>query len=139
MTPVVEMRGIVKRFPGVVANAGVDFDLRQGEIHALLGENGAGKTTLMNVLYGLYEPDAGEILLRGRPVRFSSARDAINHGLGMVHQHFMLVPPFTVAENIVLGQRSPREPLVENPTQVHDRLCRLSDQYGLQVHPEAEV
>jgi ABC-type uncharacterized transport system ATPase subunit len=137
--PIVQMRGIVKRFPGVVANAGIDFDLRQGEIHSLLGENGAGKTTLMNILYGLYEPDAGEILLRGQPVRFSSARDAINHGLGMVHQHFMLVPPFTVAENMILGQASPREPLIENPRAVHQRLHTISEQYGLAIHPEAEV
>ena len=104
---VVEMRGIVKRFPGVVANAGVDFDLLPGEVHALLGENGAGKSTLMNVLYGLYPPDAGEVRLFGERVAFNSAADAIARGLGMVHQHFMLVKPFTVAENIVLGQRSP--------------------------------
>jgi ABC-type uncharacterized transport system ATPase subunit len=138
-SPIVEMRGIVKRFPGVVANAGVDFCLRKGEIHALLGENGAGKTTLMNILYGLYQPDAGEILLRGRPVRFSSARDAINQGLGMVHQHFMLVQPFTVAENMVLGQRSPREPIIEDQSAVYRRLRELSDRYGLAIHPEAEV
>ncbi len=110
---VVEMRGIVKRFPGVIANAGVDFDLLPGEVHALLGENGAGKSTLMNVLYGLYPPDAGEVRLFGERVAFNSAADAIAHGLGMVHQHFMLVKPFTVAENIVLGQPSPRAPLLE--------------------------
>jgi ABC-type uncharacterized transport system ATPase subunit len=133
------MRGIVKRFPGVVANAGVDFDLRQGEIHSLLGENGAGKTTLMNVLYGLYEPDAGQVLLRGKPVRLSSAREAIQQGLGMVHQHFMLVQPFTVAENVILGQPSPREPLVEDMRAVHRRLKEVSEQYGLQVSPEAPV
>jgi simple sugar transport system ATP-binding protein len=136
---IVEMRGVVKRFPGVVANRGVYFDLREGEIHALLGENGAGKTTLMNVLYGLYEPDGGEVLLRGRPVRFSSARDAIREGLGMVHQHFMLVQPFTVAENIVLGQPSPREPFIEKATLVHKRVRKVSDQYGLRVDPEAPV
>ena len=133
------MRGIEKRFPGVIANAGVDFDLQRGEIHALLGENGAGKTTLMNVLYGLYERDAGEIFLRGKPIHFSSARDAINQGLGMVHQHFMLVQPFTVAENIILGQRSPREPFIEDQSKVHHRLRDISDQYGLAIHPEAEV
>lgn len=133
------MRGIVKRFPGVVANAGVDFDLRRGEIHALLGENGAGKTTLMNVLYGLYHPDAGDIRLRDHPVRFASARDAINEGLGMVHQHFMLVQPFTVAENMVLGERSPREPFTERTAAVNRRLRNLSNQYGLAIHPEAEV
>ena len=136
---VVEMRGIVKRFPGVVANAGVDFDLLPGEVHALLGENGAGKSTLMNVLYGLYPPDAGEVRLFGERVAFSSAADAITRGLGMVHQHFMLVKPFTVAENIVLGQRSPRAPLMEDPRTVHKRLAALSDQYGLAIDPAAEV
>lgn len=133
------MRGIVKRFPGVVANAGVDFDLLPGEIHALLGENGAGKTTLMNVLYGLYEPDAGEIWLYGKRVSFASPRDAIASGLGMVHQHFMLIPPFTVAENIILGQRSPREPLLEDRSSVYERLLALSERYGLAIQPDAEV
>src|SRR6266516_1385944 len=93
------MRGITKRFPGVLANDRVDFDLGRGEVHALLGENGAGKSTLMNVLYGLYSPDEGEIRLKGSPVRFHSPKDAI----GMVHQHFMLIPVMTVAENVVLG------------------------------------
>jgi simple sugar transport system ATP-binding protein len=125
--PIVQMRGIVKRFPGVVANAGVDFDVLPGEIHALLGENGAGKTTLMNVLYGLYAADEGEVLLKGRPVAFASARDAIANGLGMVHQHFMLVYPISVADNIVLGQKSPRAPLMEKPQVVHRRLHDLSE------------
>jgi simple sugar transport system ATP-binding protein len=133
------MRGIVKHFPGVIANAGVDFDLLPGEVHALLGENGAGKTTLMNVLYGLYYPDAGEIWLRGRRVAFASAREAIAQGLGMVHQHFMLVKPFTVADNIVLGQRSPREPLAQDTRQIHGRLRALSEQYGLEIDPAAQV
>ncbi len=133
------MHGIVKRFPGVIANAGVDFDLLPGEVHALLGENGAGKTTLMNVLYGLYRPDAGEIWLRGRRVAFSSPREAIGQGLGMVHQHFMLVKPFTVAENIVLGQRSPREPLAHDMRQTHRYLRSLSGQYGLAIDPAAPV
>jgi len=137
--PIVQMRGIVKRFPGVVANAGVDFDLMPGEVHALLGENGAGKTTLMNVLYGLHTPDAGEIRLRGRRVAFASANDAIAHGLGMVHQHFMLVNPFTVAENIVLGQRSRRGPLLEKRSVVYERLRALSEQYHLAIDPSAEV
>ena len=100
---VLEMRGIRKEFPGVVANDDVSFDVRRGEVHALLGENGAGKSTLMNILYGLYRPDAGEIRLNGKAVHFSSARDAIQAGIGMVHQHFMLIPVMTVAENIVLG------------------------------------
>jgi ABC-type uncharacterized transport system ATPase subunit len=101
--PVLELRGITKEFPGVLANDHVDFDLRRGEVHALLGENGAGKTTLMNVLYGLYRPDEGEIRIGGKTVSFHSSKDAIEHGIGMVHQHFMLIPVMTVAENIVLG------------------------------------
>jgi simple sugar transport system ATP-binding protein len=133
------MRGIVKQFPGVLANAGIDFDLLPGEVHALLGENGAGKSTLMNILYGLYPPDAGEIRVAGRPVSFRSAQDAIRCGLGMVHQHFMLVQPLTVAENIVLGQRSPRAPLMEDTRAVHRRLHALAEQYGLAIDPAAEV
>src|SRR5512140_487446 len=105
---VVSMKGIVKRFPGVLANDHVDFELRKGEIHALLGENGAGKSTLMNVLAGLYKQDAGAITVKGKPVVFSSPRDAINAGIGMVHQHFMLVPSQTVTENILLGLNEPR-------------------------------
>jgi simple sugar transport system ATP-binding protein len=138
--PVVEMRGITKRFAGgVLANDNVDLRLDKGEILALLGENGAGKSTLMNILYGLHMQDAGEIYLRGEQVRFHSAHDAINHGLGMVHQHFMLVPPFTVAQNIVLGQPSPRAPLLESPKAVARHIERLSEQYGLEVDPAAEV
>lgn len=137
--PIVQMRGIVKRFPGVVANAGVDFDLYDGEIHALLGENGAGKTTLMNILYGLYQPDEGRVTVRGQRVDFASARDAIQHRLGMVHQHFMLVEPFTVAENIILGMASPREPLLEDMANVCQRVRQVSDQYGLAVDPQAPV
>ncbi|NOZ48738.1 MAG: ABC transporter ATP-binding protein [Chloroflexi bacterium] len=133
------MRGIVKRFPGALANAGVDFDLLPGEIHALLGENGAGKTTLMNILYGLYMPDEGELRLYGQPVAFSSARDAIAHGLGMVHQHFMLVQTLTVSDNIILGQRSPRSPLLEDTKKVHQRLHALSERYGLAIDPAAEL
>ena len=98
-----EARGITKRFPGVLANDQVDFDLRRGEVHCLLGENGAGKTTLVNVIFGLYQPDAGEILVGGEPVAFHSSGDAIARGIGMVHQHFQLVPVFTVAENVMLG------------------------------------
>src|SRR3990167_10063421 len=100
---VLELRGIVKRFPGILANDNVSFDLKQGEVHALLGENGAGKSTLMNVLYGLYHPDEGEIRIGGKPVQIGSPRAAIEHGVGMVHQHFMLIPVMTVAENIVLA------------------------------------
>src|SRR5437016_10650928 len=101
--PAVAMRGITKRFPGVVANDGVDFEAAAGEVHALLGENGAGKSTLSNILTGLYRPDEGEILLDGRPVHFAAPRDALDAGICMVHQHFRLVEPFTVAENVVLG------------------------------------
>src|SRR5262249_21725800 len=101
--PVLELRGITKQFPGVLANDHIDLEVERGEVHALLGENGAGKSTLMNILYGLYHPDEGGILLEGRKVSFSSAKDAIESGIGMVHQHFMLIPVMTVAENIVLG------------------------------------
>src|ERR687885_1141401 len=101
--PALELRGITKRFPGVLANDRVDFDLRRREVHALLGENGAGKSTLMNILYGLYHPDEGQIFIRGKRISLSSPKDAIAHGIGMVHQHFMLIPVMTVAENIVLA------------------------------------
>src|SRR5881227_747722 len=97
------MRGVSKRFPGVVANDHIDLRVAAGEVHALLGENGAGKSTLMNILYGLYHPDEGEIFIRGRRISLSSPKDAIEHGIGMVHQHFMLIPVMTVAENIVLA------------------------------------
>lgn len=137
--PIVQMEGIVKHFPGVVANASVDFELYEGEIHSLLGENGAGKTTLMNILYGLYQPDEGRVKVRGRRVRFSSARDAIQRQLGMVHQHFMLVEPFTVAENIILGMPSPRAPVLEDMKSVCQRIRNVSDQYGLEVDPQAPV
>ncbi len=133
------MRGIWKRFPGTLANAGVDFELIKGEIHTLLGENGAGKTTLMNILYGLEAPDEGEVLLNGQKVVLKSARDGIRHGLGMVHQHFMLVQRFTVAENITLGMPSPREPRMEDTKAVNQRLEKISNQYGLEIKPDAEI
>src|SRR5437867_1520390 len=103
MPAAVSLRGITKRFPGVVANDGVDFEATEGEVHALLGENGAGKTTLSNILTGLYRPDEGEIELYGKPIQFHSPRDALDAGVSMVHQHFRLVRAFTVAENVVLG------------------------------------
>src|SRR5881296_1908766 len=109
--PVLELHGITKRFPGVLANDHVDFDLRKGEVHALLGENGAGKSTLMSVLYGLYSPDEGEMRLEGEPVVIDSPKRAIELGIGMVFQHFMLVPVMTVAENIVLADE-PRKGLL---------------------------
>ncbi len=133
----VNMRQIFKRFPGVIANQQVDFAVQTGEIHALLGENGAGKTTLMNILCGLYEPDAGEIYLRGQRVQFGRPADAIAAGINMVHQHFMLVERFTVAENIVLGQtRGLRR---ENPKKLHQRLFALAERYHLELDPAMPV
>jgi simple sugar transport system ATP-binding protein len=132
------MRGIVKRFPGVLANDHVDFDVKAGEIHALLGENGAGKSTLMKILYGLYQPDEGEILLNGHPIRIHSPTDSISHGIGMIHQHFMLVDNLTVAENVALGLRSSREPRLDLDV-VRGRIRELADSYGLQVDPKATV
>ena len=126
LPPVVTMSGIVKRFPGVLANDHVDFDLQRGEIHALLGENGAGKSTLMNVLAGLYKPDAGVIQINGETVNFSSPRDAINAGIGMVHQHFMLVPSQTVTENVLLGLDEPRFFMRLN--EYDDKIAELGDQ-----------
>jgi simple sugar transport system ATP-binding protein len=134
---VVEMRGVVKRFPGVLANDHVDFELRHGEIHALLGENGAGKSTLMNVLAGLYHADGGTILVKGKPVNFSSPRDAIKAGIGMIHQHFMLVPSQTVTENILLGLDEPR--FVMNLPAYDSKIAELGDRFGLKVDPGAKV
>jgi ABC-type uncharacterized transport system ATPase subunit len=137
---VLEMRGITKRFPGVVANDHVDFDLRKGEVHALLGENGAGKTTLSNILTGLYRPDEGRIELFGQPVEFHSPRDAIDAGVAMVHQHFRLVEPFTVAENVVLGdQRGIGRSFVLRPRAIEDRVAELSRRFGVAVDPRARV
>src|SRR3954451_16119361 len=138
-TPVLELRGITKRFPGIVANDHVDFDLRDGEVHALLGENGAGKSTLMNILYGLYKPDEGQIVLQGNAVVFGSARDAIEAGIGMVHQHFMLIPVMTVAENIVLGNEPVRDGLLLDEAGAEQRVRELSHQFGLAVDPSALV
>jgi len=131
------MRGIVKRFPGVLANDHVDFDLREAEVHALLGENGAGKSTLMNVLAGLYKPEEGSVFIQGKPVHFNSPRDAIAHGLGMVHQHFMLVPSQTVTENILLGLDDPR--FVLNLPELDKRVLALQERYGLKVDPKAKI
>ncbi len=134
----VEMRNIVKRFPGVLANSRVSFDVHAGEIHALLGENGAGKSTLMRQLYGLYQPDEGEIVIDGRPYVFRSPADAIRAGIGMIHQHFMLVPTLTVTQNVALGLRSSREPLLDLD-KVTRRIQELSEAYGLKVDPHAFV
>ena len=135
---ILEARGITKRFPGVLANDHVDFDLRKGEVHVLLGENGAGKSTLMNILYGLYNPDEGQFFRNGQPVTIHNPKDAIAQGIGMVHQHFMLVPVFTVTENIMLGDEQIKNTVLDRrgvAKQVRD----LSHQYGLEINPDAYV
>jgi simple sugar transport system ATP-binding protein len=137
--PLLELRGITKRFPGVLANDRVDFDLRQGEVHALLGENGAGKSTLMNILYGLYTPDEGQILLNGRPIELGSTKAAIEHGIGMVHQHFMLIPVMTVAENIVLATEPRHMGVLLDYDAARKRVRELSERYGLAVDPDARI
>src|SRR6267143_3608712 len=134
-----EMRGITKAFPGVVANNQVDLDVRAGEIHALVGENGAGKTTLMNILYGLVHPDSGEILVDGKATRIGGPRDAIARGIGMVHQHFMLIPVFTVGENVMLG----REPVIAGGLYDHAKarfeIAALTKRYGLALDADARM
>src|SRR5438874_11215966 len=136
----VSMRGITKRFPGVLANDGVDFEAAAGEVHALLGENGAGKSTLSNILTGLYRPDEGEIFVYGNRVHFHVPRDALDAGIGMVHQHFRLVEPFTVAENVVLGDhRGEGRAFRLRPRAVERRVLELGERYGLAVHPRARI
>ncbi len=139
MAPVLELRGVTKAFPGVLANDHIDFSLEEGEVHALLGENGAGKTTLMNVLYGLYTPDEGRILIRGQEVHIHSPSEAIAQGIGMVHQHFMLVPVMTVAENVILGAEPVRNHFFLDRARATHRVSQLSEQYGLGVDPLAYV
>jgi general nucleoside transport system ATP-binding protein len=136
--PLLELKGITKRFPGVVANDGVDFELARGEVHALLGENGAGKSTLMNILYGLYHPDEGEMRLGGKPITISSPREAIDHGIGMVHQHFMLIPVMTVAENIVLAMEPRKGPFLDIDG-AEERVREISERFGLAVRPDARI
>jgi len=135
---VVEMQGITKRFPGVLANDSINFELKACEIHALLGENGAGKTTLMNILYGLYRCDSGEIKIQGVPVHIKSPKDAIAIGIGMVHQHFTLIPTMTVAENVILGVKSSKGPLL-NLAEAEKQIIKLSKIYNLDVDPKAIV
>src|ERR671910_714164 len=137
--PVLELRGITKRFPGIVANDNVDFDLRKGEVHALLGENGAGKSTLMNVLYGLYRPDEGEILINGEPAELGSPKASIENGVGMVHQHFMLIPVMTVAENIVLATEPVHNGVLLDYVAAEKRVSEISTRFGLTVDPRALI
>src|SRR5574339_381903 len=139
MTNVLELHGITKRFPGVLANDKVDITLREGKILALLGENGAGKTTLMNILYGLYKPDEGQIFVRGKEVEIHGPNDAIARGIGMVHQHFMLVPVMTVTENVMLGVEPTKNGVFLDKEKVAARIREISDQYGLEVDPHAYI
>ncbi len=139
MAPVLELRNITKRFPGVLANDHISFTLERNEIHALLGENGAGKSTLMNILYGLYQPDEGEIIVRGQPVKIHSPSDAIRAGIGMVHQHFMLVPVLTVTENVMLGDEMLTGGVFLDRRAAAQRIRNLSKQYGLEVDPDAYI
>ncbi len=136
---VLEMSHITKRFPGIVANDDVSFDLRKGEVHALLGENGAGKSTLMNILYGLYHPDEGEIRIGDKSVQLGSPSAAIDAGVGMVHQHFMLIPVMTVAENIVLGDEPRHADIFLDVGEANDRVREISDRFGLAVDPKAKI
>jgi len=137
--PALEMRGITKRYPGVVANDHIDLEVRRGEIHALLGENGAGKTTLMNVLYGLARPNEGQILLDGKPVQIAGPSDAIDRGISMVHQHFMLIPVLSVAENVVLGAETMgRGPFLDR-REANQRIAELAARFGFELDPETKV
>ena len=137
--PALEMRGITKRYPGVVANDGIDLEVRPGEVHALLGENGAGKSTLMNILYGLATPDEGEIALDGSPVTISGPADAIARGISMVHQHFMLVPVLSVADNILLGEETMANPIFLDRNEAHRRIIELGKRFGFDIDPEVKV
>ncbi len=137
--PAIEMRGITRAFPGVVANDHVDLTVRPGEIQALVGENGAGKTTLMNILYGLVHPDSGEILIDGKTVRIGGPRDAISHGIGMVHQHFMLIPVFSVGENIMLGREPVTGPDFFDRARARTEIADLSRRFGLALDPDART
>ncbi|WP_339321962.1 ABC transporter ATP-binding protein [Paenibacillus sp. FSL W8-0194] len=138
-TPVVELKQITKRFPGIVANDSISLKLHKGEIHALLGENGAGKSTLMNIVFGLYQPDEGSIEVNGKPVIIDSPNKAIELGIGMVHQHFKLVQPFTVTENIVLGMEPKKMGFQLDYKTSVAKIQKLSDQYGLKVNPHAKI
>ena len=137
--PALEMRGITKRYPGVLANDNINLDVRPGEIHALLGENGAGKTTLMNILYGLARPDEGTILLDGEEVRIAGPSDAIARGISMVHQHFMLVPVLTVAENILLGDEAMANPIFLDRDEANEKIRALGQRFGFDIDPSEKI
>ena len=137
--PRLEMRGITKRYPGVTANDHIDLDLQRGEIHALLGENGAGKTTLMNILYGLAVPDEGQILIDGTPVHIAGPSDAISRGIEMVHQHFMLIPVLSVAENVVLGAETMANPVLLDKREASRRIRELAGKFGFELDPDAKI
>jgi ABC-type uncharacterized transport system ATPase subunit len=139
MAAILELEGITKRFPGILANDGINLSLEEGEIHALLGENGAGKTTLMNILYGLYHPDEGTIRIRGEVASIRSSRDAIRAGIGMVHQHFMLIPVFTVTENVMLGDESTKFAGILDRESTARRIREISSAYSLEVDPSVRV
>jgi simple sugar transport system ATP-binding protein len=139
MQPILELRGITKRFPGVLANDQIDLTLNKGEIHALLGENGAGKSTLMNILYGLYDPDEGEIFVNDKKIKVTSPRDAIKSGIGMVHQHFMLIPVFTVTENVMLGDETTRLGVFLDRKSPAARIREISNEYSLDVDPDSYI
>ena len=135
---VIEMRDIVKKFGDFTANDGINLTVHKGEIHAILGENGAGKSTLMNQLYGLFKPTSGDILVNGTKVEMNDPRDAIRVGIGMVHQHFMLVQPFTVTENIVLGTE-PRKGIKLDMATARQNVVDISEKYGLSIDPDAKI
>ena len=139
MAPVLELRGLTKRFTGVLANDHIDLTVERGEIHALLGENGAGKTTLMNILYGLYSPDEGEIFVHGQKLDVRSPIDAIKAGVGMVHQHFMLVPVFTVTENVMLGEEYVKAGGILDRKKAADKIRDISNTYKLDINPDAYI
>src|SRR4030042_2914801 len=139
MAPILELEKITKRFPGILANDGISLSLEEGEIHALLGENGAGKTTLMNILYGLYHPDEGTIRIRGEAARIRSSREALRAGIGMVHQHFMLIPVFTVTENVMLGDESTKFAGILDRESTARRILEISGAYSLEVDPSVRV
>ena len=134
----IRMKGIVKRFGNFTANDHINLTVHKGEVHAILGENGAGKSTLMNVLYGIYQPNEGSIEIDGKPVKINGPEEAIKLGIGMVHQHFMLIQPFTVTENIILGAE-PRKGIVVDKASARKKIMELSDRYGLKVDPDAKV